>query len=255
MIPIYICDDSEEELYHLERVISKIIITEELIDEVEIICTTSDPLKVIDVLKADMRAGIFFLDVDLGRDAINGVVLGANIRAHSPGAFIVIVTAHPESAVTTYKYKIGAGDFILKDDINQMELRIRECILHGRELILSTKKEPPIALFKKDGSIYTMYINQMYYIEVMPEVKRKLRIYERYGITEVISTISEIASKLDNTFFQCHKSYIINLRYIESIDIKKRIVNMKIGHKIPISFRCLTKLQKAYMYYLSSEVK
>jgi hypothetical protein len=33
---------------------------------------------VIDVLNADMRAGLFFLDVDLGRDAINGVILGAN---------------------------------------------------------------------------------------------------------------------------------------------------------------------------------
>jgi len=255
MIPIYICDDSEEELYHLESVISKIIISEKLIDEVEIICTTHEPLKVIDVLKGDMRAGIFFLDVDLGRDSINGVVLGANVRAHSPGAFIVIVTAHPESAVITYKYKIGAGDFILKDDINQMELRIRECILQGRELILSNKKEPQIALFKKDGSIYTMYINQMYYIEVTPKEKRKLRIHERYGMTEVISTISEISSKLDDTFFQCHKSYIINFRYIENIDIRKRIVNMEKGHKIPVSFRCLTKLQKAYLYYLSSKVK
>jgi two-component system response regulator AgrA len=128
-------------------------------------------------------------------------------------------------------------------------------ILQGIELILSTKKKPKIALFKRDGSIYTMHINQMYCIEVIPKEKRKLRVHERYGITEIISTISEIASNLDDMFFQCHKPYIINFRYIKNIDIKKRIVYLEKGHKIPISFRCLARLQKAYLYYLVNEGK
>lgn len=233
------------------KIINNIIKENNLQEEIQIAYMEKDPLKILEFIKNDMRPGIYFLDVDLGKGVMTGIELGVNIRILDPAAYIVMVTNHAEAASLTYKYKIGTKDYILKDEREEMLGRIRECIIQGHEDILKKEKEDTkIVLLKKDSSPFTMYANQIYCIEVVAKTQRKLRVYERYSSTEVASTLIELKTQLDKSFFQCHKSYIINVKHIKEINKKENVVVLKNGREIPVSFRLRRPLEKFYLKFL-----
>ncbi|MGY4104594.1 response regulator [Ignavigranum ruoffiae] len=71
---------------------------------------------------------LFFLDVDLGQEQLNGIQLGAEIRRQLPLARIVFVTTHEEMALLTFKYSVEALDYIIKDQAENFYQRVAYCI-------------------------------------------------------------------------------------------------------------------------------
>lgn len=251
MIPVYICEDNENELEMYRKLILRIIATEGLKGDMEIICATQDPSNVLKHVKEDMRPAIYFLDVDLGPGIMNGIELGVNIRILDPSAYIVMVTTHTESAPLTYKYKIGAKDYILKDTPAEVPERIRECIKDGYKLLSDGKyMESKIILVRKDGEPFTMYANQIYYIEAVPNTPRKIWVHEKHCQTVAVSTLNDVKKQLDKSFYKCHKSYVININHVKGIEHKTHTVYLDCGHQIPISIRNLSGLEKHYLNFM-----
>lgn len=61
------------------------------------------------------------------------------------------------------------------------------------------------------------------------------------------STLSSISRQLDERFFQVHKSFIINMEYISSLDANDVI--LKDGNHIPLSRMHKTALKERYQYF------
>ncbi|MFW6680690.1 LytR/AlgR family response regulator transcription factor [Lacrimispora sp. AGF001] len=250
MIPIYICEDSEDELKGLQRLINKIIIDTELQDELEIVCATPDPYEILNKIKDSMQTGIYFLDVDLGPGIMNGIQLGINIKTLDSAAYIVMVTTHGEAAPLTFKYKIGAKDYILKEKQDEVKTRVMECILQAHtELSDFNKNKYRILTLMQDYTMLSMFQNQVYCFEVIAKTQRKIRVYEQCNMREVSSTLQEIKKQLDNTFFQCHKSYIINMEHVMSINHEQRQVVLDNGKEVPVSFRNLKKIESFFQEF------
>ena len=55
---------------------------------------------------------------DLGAD-INGINLGEEIRQLDPTGYIIFITTHAELSHLTFKYKVEALDYIIKDDFSE----------------------------------------------------------------------------------------------------------------------------------------
>lgn len=236
MIPIYICEDDEKFLGLLKNMILKII-TEELDGEAEIMCAATKPADIIASTEEDKRPALYFLDVDLGIDVMNGIELGRNIRVLNPGAYIVMITAHADKAFLTYKYKIGAKGYILKEQIEKVETSLREQIVNAYEVLSKNQiEEQKIIIFRNNGNVLTMYANQIYYIEVVATTQRKLKIYGNNELIEANAMLHEIKEQLDESFYQCKKSYIVNMNHIKEIS-KTRTVILTNGVKIPISIQ------------------
>lgn len=236
MIPIYICEDDEKFLGLLNNMILKIII-EELDGEAEIMCAATKPADIIALTEEDKRPALYFLDVDLGIDVMNGIELGRNIRIINPGAYIVMITAHADKAFLTYKYKIGAKGYILKEQIEKVETSLREQIVNAYEVLSKNQiEEQKIIIFRNNGNVLTMYANQIYYIEVVATTQRKLKIYGKNELIEANAMLHEIKEQLDESFYQCKKSYIVNMNHIKEIS-KTRTVILTNGVEIPISIQ------------------
>lgn len=236
MIPVYICEDDESFLGLLKKMTLKIIY-EELDGDAEIVCATTKPDEILTLTEEDKRPALYFLDVDLGIDVISGIELGRNIRIINPGAYIVMITAHADKAFLTYKYKIEAKGYILKEQIEQVEINLREQVVNAYEVLsINQIEEQKIIVFHNNGNVLSRYANQIYYIEVVATTQRKLKIYGKNELLEANATLHEIKEQLDESFYQCKKSYIVNMNHIKEIS-KTRAVILTNGVKIPISIQ------------------
>lgn len=66
------------------------------------------------------QRGIYFLDVELKNEPMDGFGLGKIIRETDPRGFIIYVTAFEELAFETFRYHLEALDYIIKGDMEKM---------------------------------------------------------------------------------------------------------------------------------------
>jgi len=243
MIPVYICEDNKVELKQFKKIVLDIIKDEDLC-EISVVCATPDPMEILDGLEGNIIPSLYFLDVDLGPGVMNGIELAAQIRKHNPNAQIVMITGY-NFALETYKRKIGVKDYVLKGDINDITERIKECLIDAvKSVIESSDANRTFMTIYSNYSKITVDVNEIYYIEVVTGTQRKLNIYKKNGFMSASTTLKDFISQANNAFFQCHKSYMININYIKEIDAKQREAIMVNGARIPVSLINIRKLEK-----------
>lgn len=253
MLPIYVCEDDKKFLELLKDMILKII-AEELDSEAEIVCAATKPSEILTVTEGDRRPALYFLDVDLGIDVMNGIELGRNIRVVNPGAYIVMVTAYADKAYWTYKHRIGAKGYVLKDQIDEVEKNLREHIINAYKALSTNQiEDQKIIVFYDCGDVRTKYANQIYYIEVMQDKRRKLKIHGKNEVLEANNVLCEIKKQLDASYFQCTRSHIVNMHHIKEINAETHSIIMKNGVKIPISFGRYKAFKAHYKEFLEKK--
>lgn len=168
-------------------------------------------------------ADVVFLDITMiGLDGIEAArkILNSPLN-HKP--YIVFVTAYNEYAVDAFE--LNAIDYILKP-IN--ENRFIKCINRINDNIQKNKtqvdsirnlslEEPnnQVISLSKAGAVYPVRINEikLVYIE-----ERTLVIETTKGKFYLNISMSDFKKKINyKNFFQGHRSYIFNIKYIEKI--------------------------------------
>ncbi|NLL76976.1 MAG: response regulator transcription factor [Clostridiales bacterium] len=239
MLPIYICEDNENQLAHLKKIISDIIMIEDM--DASIVCVTFSPYQLLSYLSEHRTPSLYFLDVNLNT-AMDGFSLAQEIRKHDPRGFIVFITAYDELSHLAFKYKVEAMDYILKSSREELSSRMRECILKALELYtLPTNTVQKAIALKIDGRIISIKLSDIYCIETSAEA-HKIRIYKRNGYTELFYSLKNIVKLLDESFFQCHKSCIINLTHVKEVNKKKCLVILENGKVCPVATRIVKAL-------------
>jgi two-component system response regulator AgrA len=239
MLPVYICDDDENQLQHFNKLVSNTIMIEDM--DASIVCATSSPYQLLSYLTEHKTPSLYFLDVNLNT-SIDGFALAREIRKYDPRGFIVFVTVHSELSYLSFKYKVEAMDYIIKSDSKDISSRIRECILKALELYtLPTNTIQKAIALKIDGRIISMKLPDIYCIETSVEA-HKIRIYKRNGYTELFYSLKKIVKLLDESFFQCHKSCIINLSHVKEVNIKNCLVILENGKVCPVATRIVRTL-------------
>ena len=54
--------------------------------------------------------------------------MAEKIRDIDSLGYIIFITTHSELTYLTFKYRVEAMDFILKDNVNEIDFRINECL-------------------------------------------------------------------------------------------------------------------------------
>lgn len=240
MLNVYICEDNKEQLIHIKNAVKDTIGFEEL--EMKLALATNDPYELLDEIKVGGTTGLYFLDVDLGKD-INGIQLGEQIRKYDPRGFIVFITTHAELSYLTFKYKVEALDYIIKDDFKIVSTRIRQCIMNTNEKYNSNANERgKIFRIKSKDKITQVEYNKILFFETSHTV-HKVVLYGDDRQIEFYGNMKDIEDKLDERFIRCHRSYIVNKDRIKEVDKKNRIVTMDNEQECFISVRGLKHLR------------
>jgi len=234
MVPIFICENDPIQRNRLEDIIKKYTMIEDY--DMVITLSTDNPYEILDYLDNNENTrGGYFLDVDLGQD-INGIQLGAEIRRKDVFSRIVFVTTHSELMSLTFTYKVEAMDYIVKDEPENIQRKVRGCLKQINDYYTSetTKEEDRIKL-KINNQIRVFTLKDIMFFETT-EVSHKIKLHLTNNRVELYGNLGELEA-FSNSFIRVHKSYLINKDNIASIDKKKREVTMVNGEVTLISVR------------------
>ncbi|UXR75728.1 MULTISPECIES: LytTR family DNA-binding domain-containing protein [unclassified Staphylococcus] len=236
---IFICEDDPKQRARMEEILNTYIMIEE--KPMEIALSTDDPYELINASKHSTDVGCYFLDIQLESD-INGIKVGSEIRKHDPIGNIVYVTSHSELTYLTFVYKVAAMDFIFKDDPDQLKKRVIDCLETALDrLNLLTKEETveTIELKRGSGSEYVHYDDVMFF-ESSPKSHRVIAHLDNRQV-EFYGKLKEL-SQVDQRFFRCHNSFVLNRHNISNVEPKERVVHFKNGEFCYASVRNIKKI-------------
>ncbi|AAK78066.1 two-component system response regulator AgrA [Clostridium acetobutylicum] len=241
MLEVFVCEDNKEQKENFRKIIDNFIIMENL--DMKISVVTENPDDIINYVIKNSVSGLYFLDIDLNA-SINGIQLAAEIRKYDPRGFIVFVTTHAEMSYLTFLYKVEAMDYIIKDNYKNIGDRIYQCIVDAqRKYSAKTTDLQKIFTIKADDRIINIEFQKILFFEtsftihkvVLHSVNRQIEFYAK---------MKDIEGELDDSFYRCHKSYIVNKKNIKEININKRRIYMINGEECLISTRMLKGLIK-----------
>lgn len=240
MLKIFICEDDKMQRERFLKIVNDFILVNNY--DMDIALATENPQEIIEYVKSNDQVGLYFFDVDLKAN-ISGIDLAAEIRKYDPRGFIVFVTTHGEMSYLTFKYKVEAMDYIVKEDFNELKLKIQQCIIEADSKLSSKRVDNKIFSIKIGDKIIKMPLKKILFFETAGSVRKiVLHCTDRY--VEFIGQMKDVEEKLDSRFYRCHKSYIVNKDNIKEIDVKKRIAYMVNGEECLISIRYMKGLME-----------
>lgn len=240
MLEIFICEDDKHQKEQITKYINDYIMIEDL--DMRIALSTDNPDDIIAYVQSNPVNGLYFLDVDLKHEK-SGIVLGAEIRKYDSRGSIVFVTSHSELTYLTFLYKVEALDYIIKDNFTDIQKRIIDCIKTANERHLSNPNEAKKRFQIKSGD---KIISEEYCDILFFETSAKLHkiiMHSDQRQVEFYGKLKEI-EKLDDCFYRCHNSFVVNIENIANLDKKTREITMRNGEVCYASSRYIQGLNK-----------
>ena len=221
MIKIAVCDD---ETIFIDIIVSELksILINKGISEYAI-HTFSNGIELCKLENKISDYQIIFLDINM--EQLNGLQTAYYIRKYDKNIFIVFITAFVDYAMEGYK--LDAVRFIFKDMLKEMLPECMDAILKRMHL----KSGKIIKDFLEGRK--EIFVDRILYIE-----SRKHKLY--YNIGKPNQEQFSLYGKMDDledelkeyNFLRIHKSYLVNMNFLESIMPYKAM--MYNGEELPI---------------------
>lgn len=184
---------------------------------------------------------IIFLDIEIG--SCNGITIAEKVREITKNAVIFFVTSY--TSYITDALRSGPFQYIVKP-VNDVVLQKE--LIRAMDII---KKQISKIEVSRYGEKKLIEIKDIMYIEY---TYRLVSIYLADGSNiECSNKFKTFVDKLDKfDFVQCHKSYMVNLRYIESI--KGSEIKLNNNSVIPSSRKFACDLKEKHRVFISGVV-
>ncbi len=232
---IAICDDTKEEQ---ERV-KKLLLACKKNVVIDFFSSGEDLLLHYEKDKYDL------LLMDIYMDGLTGIQTIEEIRKIDEEVVVAFMTTSLE--FTLESYRLSAIKYIEKP-ASQNEV----CEL--LEIVQIHKKSAPSIEVISQKKIRSIYLKQIVFIE------QKAKQFHIHLINDeiVISNgkISEVYMQLDpSTFIHCHKSYIVNLAYVDNLNEELTVFEMKTKENVHIRRESMRGVKRSYEDYLFMKVR
>ena len=180
---------------------------------------------------------LIFLDIIM--PMFSGIDTCAEIRRENRQTKIIFLSVSPEFGVDAFRVK--ANGYLLKP--------LKPAALFAlMDEHLAEQEEPDSFLLARSTSmVRKVPLRTITHLEAQ---NKHILIYTSDGnILTVTTPLHQLQPQLNAPyFFQCHRSYIINMNYIRTLS--KNELTMSDGCSIPISRNCSKDLQNAYFTFL-----
>ncbi len=235
MTKVYICDDEPFWIEQIERAVSDFTVNSDW--EMTVLCKSCHPTGLLEYLLQDKTlGGIYFLDVIL-KSEINGIELGAKIRELDPEAVLIFVTTHDELVMETFRLKLQAADYIIKDN-GRLNSQINDT-LHALDQHYSNAAKrlsaPRIQLFI--GSSYHFIVKDDIYFVESQKNRHKLLVHMKSEVFTAAMSLKDMAEQLGDGFIMCRRGCLVNPQHIVAADPVSREIRFDNGESCGFSYR------------------
>lgn len=231
---IFILEDLLPQQIRLESAVRDILIQKNWVPKKIII--ESKPQPFIEEVSRSVGSNLYFLDIELGASEKRGLEVAQEIRQIDPYGLIVFVTSHFEFAPLTFEYKVSAYDFIDKNlTSDAFETKVASCLQAHFKTADAFHKEDTF-IFDNAQSYFVVPFRDILFFETT-ETSRKIQLVAKNRTIHFSATLDELTA-LDDRLFKCHRSYVLNVMNIQSIDKKQRLIHF------PDDMTCLIARRK-----------
>lgn len=175
-----------------------------------------------ELLKYDKQIDILFLDIQL--EGIGGMETARKLRRRKFRGFLIFITVLREMVFQSFE--VQAYDYLVKPIQARQFARTMERLLNSMQSVSEAN-----LLIQKGYQSRIISFEDIVFGEVIDR-----KIYLHLILSEIIDyydRIEKLEGKLDSRFFRCHRSYLINLKYLKSY--KNGVAYMEGGMEIPVS--------------------
>ena len=219
MLRFIICEDNKDFLNRLSTIINKVMMPYNF--EYKVNKFTEYNKEVEEIIKRKQKKKVYVLDIELSE--VSGLEIASEIREIDRESTIIFVTCHTECRNDIFYSRLLALDYIPKDKL--WSSRFEETI----EYIVKDLNKERVLMFEYNYNTYRIPYDNILYIEKIQD-DQKCTIHTEDGKEyDIITPISTLAKKLGKTFFQSHKSCIVNLEKIARVDYLDNIITFKNG--------------------------
>lgn len=169
--------------------------------------------------------------VDINMPDVNGLDF---IKSLTKPPMVVFVTAYSEYAVESYK--VNAVDYLLKpyssEDFNRVADKVYKywTLLHNQSVNVTLAEEKVLYL-KCDYRFVRVECDEITHIEGQNEYLKVHQVSEGPFLTHM--TFRQISEFLPKQFLQIHRSYIVNMKHVTSVE--RTQVTLDDGTRVPVS--------------------
>lgn len=218
MLSIAVCDDEAIECANMARKIKDIL------EEMKIPCIVRTFFHGKELLQALESFDIVFLDIIM--DELDGMKTAQIFREKASDKILIFVSSSRKYVFEAYD--VEAFWYMLKpvDDgklKRVLQKAVRKTESHAQEFILVSRERQKRKLFLDD----------IYYFEIKGRI---VDVHGTEGIFTYYERIGALEDKLrEKGFFRCHKSYLVNLKYVDGYN--RQEVILENGETIVIAKR------------------
>ncbi len=232
---IAVCDDDRAIREELSRLIQKQGL------EVDIVEYPSGE----ELINARGNFDIYFLDIEMGK--VSGMDIARRIREQEEGSrrrsIIVFVTGYREYMEAAFD--VNAFHYLIKpiDTEKFSEVFNRA----WKEASVSLGQAKKYIIVKSSGTQQKLFLKNIYYIE---SGNKKVIFHTTKGTLEVYGKMEELENGLGNTFYRCHRCYLVNMEKISAYSADN--IQVTNGDNLLLARKKYSDFIKTYMRYVKN---
>lgn len=209
MLNFVLCDDNQIALNKLSKMLESIFIKNNIDACIKLETTLAQD--VLDFANKE-SVDVLLLDINLNSN-ISGCDIADIIRKKNKNIYIIFTTGHLEYALIAYKYK--TFDYLPKPIVKD---RLEETILRLEKDLKSSNPK----FIRLDNNKTIINADEINYIK---KDGMKLVFCSKSRSYETYSSFNKIKSCLSENFVRCHKSFIVNINNIASVNSTDNIIS------------------------------
>ncbi|MDA3734084.1 LytTR family DNA-binding domain-containing protein [Niameybacter massiliensis] len=237
MFNICICDDSKFFFQELSDKLHRIAQKYDINICIQTYMTSQQLM--FDIEELCMNVDLFFLDVLI--DKMTGVEIADCLRKQGTEVPIVFLTSSKEHVFDALE--VMPLHYLIKEEVQNQ--KIEEILLKARDIVKHFKVKK--FHYKVGRELRVISIEDIVYFEVM---NRVISIQSLKGEEDrFYSTLDTIEKQLSKgQFIRVHRSFLVNVSYIEKIESKEIVCRNNI--RIPVGASYTKSLKEEYTTYL-----
>lgn len=199
-----------------------------------------DNIKLFDAIEDGERFDLVLMDIEWNRKE-NGIDFSQQLIKLCPNTQIIYVTGYNDRfSQQIFLQRTNLCGYLVKP----VDPDLLEMLLHRVEEELYKQEEEKLIIHQK-GVIHAISYRDICYLESRGH---QLFVHTHEDNILCYEQLEEMKKRLPNHFFQCHKSYLVNLALVRRIN--KSTVILKGGEEVPVSKARYLDTRTAYFRYM-----
>lgn len=194
-------------------------------ENLELIAKFSEPVEAIDQIN-ELQPDLLFIDMQMPK--LNGFEV---ISSLDTSPLVILTTAYENYALEAFEFDVF--DYLLKPVTRErFDKSITKIIHHySKSTIADSPEFNEDELFiKVNKSLVKLNINDILFIQGL---QKYVKIYTTKGNFITLISMGKMIDQLTAyRFFSCHKSFLINIKYLDKIEGNLAFIE---DHQIPIA--------------------